>query len=228
MNNKRLERLIVQIILSILIGGLFASVFYGVYKYTGILIEIGSLISKSLSVIGAVLIGLLVKRFVDYQDKIKDLDLNSKAPSSVVELFESQKEAYFKLTYKTSINFSYLSVGALMILACLITPLNEIKSKVGVGVFITVDTGLTVATIFILVCIGYEIILRTEDARKAKAHFEKLKEIESERQTLIDTLNKKLREQRDIDKKTTGKLRENKEFDLRGYLDSLKNEKPEE
>lgn len=228
MNNKRFERFIIQFILSIVFGGLFASVFYGVYKQTGILIEIGSLVSKSLSVIGAVLIGLLVKRFVDYQDKIKDLDLNSKAPSSVVELFESQKEDYFRLTYKTSVNFAYLLAGGVMILACLITPLNEIKSKVGVGAFITVDTGLTVSTIFLLICIGYEIILRTEDARKAKVHFEKLKEIESERQALIETLNKKIREQRDADKKDTGKLRENKEFDMRGYLDSLKKDKPEE
>ncbi|ELY5850609.1 hypothetical protein SNN74_003370 [Cronobacter turicensis] len=228
MNNKKLERFIIQFVLSVVLGGLMASIFYGLYKQTGILVEVGSVVSKSLSVIGAVLVGLLVKRFVDYQDKIKDLDLNSKAPRSVVELFDSQKEDYFRLTYKTPVNFAYLVVAALMILACLITPLDEIKEKVGVGFFITVDTGLTVTTIVLLICLGYEVILRTEDARKAKAHFEKLKETESDRQALIETLNKKIREQRDADKKGTVKLRENKEFDMRGYLDSLRKDNPEE
>ena len=73
MINKRIERFIIQLSLSILIGGLFASVFYGIYNQTGILLEIGSLISKALSLIGAILIGLLVKRFVDIRIRLKIL-----------------------------------------------------------------------------------------------------------------------------------------------------------
>ena len=222
MINKRIERFIIQLSLSILIGGLFASVFYGIYNQTGILLEIGSLISKALSLIGAILIGLLVKRFVDYQDKIKDIELNSKAPSNVVELFEAQKDEYFKLSYRNSINFIYLVVGLFMVLGCLIVPLDQIKENVDIGYFIVVDAGMTVSTVCFLLCVCYEIIVKTEEARKAKLHFEKIKEIEAERQSLIEKLNKKIREQRDADKKDVEKFRGNKDFDLRGYLDTFK------
>lgn len=50
----------------------------------------------------------------------------------------------------------------------------------------------------------------------------KIKEIEAERQSLIEKLNKKIREQRDADKKDVEKFRGNKDFDLRGYLDTFK------
>lgn len=221
MNSKKIERFLTQVLVSFLIGGLITAINYGINQKTGILIEIGSSVSKSLSLIGAVIVGLLIKRFVDYQDKVKDIELNAKAPSSVVQLFDIQKEDYFKATYRSSANMLYLAFSLIMVIICLVIPLDVIKSKASTIAFIVIDTGFTVATLAFLIFVGYEVIIRTEEARKAKNHFDKLKEMEVERQNLIEALNKSIREQRSTDVKTTNKLRENKEFDLRSYLDKL-------
>lgn len=228
MNSKKIERFITQFFLSFVLGGLLSALVYSINQKTGVLIEVGSAVAKSLSVIGAVLVGLLIKRYVDYQDKVKDIELNSKAPSSVAQLFEVQKEDYFKLTYRRPINVIYLACAAIMVVACLVLPLDEIKNKTSTITFVLTDTGFTVATLAFLVFVGYEIILRTEEARKAKLHFEKLRDMEVERQGLIDTLNKKLREQREADKKNSNVLRENKDFNLRGYLDGLEKKSQDE
>lgn len=226
MNSKKIERFLTQVLVSFLIGGLITAINYGINQKTGILIEIGSSVSKSLSLIGAVIVGLLIKRFVDYQDKVKDIELNAKAPSSVVQLFDVQKEDYFKATYRSSANMLYLAFSLIMVIICLVMPLDVIKSKASTIAFIVIDTGFTVATLAFLIFVGYEVIIRTEEARKAKNHFDKLKEMEVERQNLIEALNKSIREQRSTDVKTTNKLRENKEFDLRSYLDKLEKKEP--
>lgn len=221
MNSKKIERFFTQLFISIVIGGLLSALNYGIREKTGVLIEFGSAVSGTLSVIGAVLVGLLIKRYLDYQDKVKDVELNSKAPSTVVQSFELQKDEYFKAAYKHPINKVYLSVASLMVILNVVMPLDDIKSKASVLTFIFVDTGYTVATLSFLVFVGNEVIRRTEEARRAKQHFEKLKEMEVERQSLIETLNKKIREQRESDNKGGGSLRHNKEFNLRGYLDGL-------
>ncbi|MFL6613667.1 MAG: hypothetical protein ACJ8LD_08115 [Pantoea agglomerans] len=228
MSSQKIDRFIKQLALSLVIGGVTSALVYGINEKTGVLIEVGSAISKSLSVIGAILISLLIKRFIDYQDKVKDIELSGKAPSSVVQSFDIQKEDYFKVSYRQPVNMFYMAFAALMVVTCLVLPLDAIKTKTSTLTFILADTGLTVATLSFLFFVGYEITSRTEEARKAKLHFERLKEMEVERQSLIDTLNKKLREQREADKKTNSKLRENKEFDLRNYLDGLENKKTDE
>lgn len=228
MNGIKIERYLKQVLISLIIGGVCSALIYGIHKNTGVLIEIGSVISKSLSLISALVIGFLLKRYVDLQDKIKDVELNNKAPSSVVSSFEAQKDDYFSASYKRPINIIYLATSVLIVLFDLVLPLSEIKSRVDVIYYILVDTGFTVFVVSFISFVSYEIIKRTEEARRVKRHFEKMSSMETERQSLIDSLNKKVREQRDVDKTSTSPLRENKEFDLRGYIDKLEKEDPKE
>ena len=227
MINKRVERYFFYLLLSILLGALTSSIVYGNNARLHVLIEMGAVMSKTLSLVTAVIVGLLIKRYVDLQDKIRDLDLPKKAPANIVANFESQRDEYFKLIEKNSMTYLYLATAVLLALLCIVMPLEEIKKKFSVGYFIAVDTGFTVTTISYLTCLGFEVIRLTESARKVKRYFEGLIATENNRQELIAALNKSLREQRGSDIKEGPRLRENKEFNLRGYIESLENKDDE-
>lgn len=227
MINKRVERYFFYLLLSILLGALTSSIVYGINARLHVLIEMGAVMSKTLSLVTAVIVGLLIKRYVDLQDKIRDLDLPKKAPANIVANFESQRDEYFKLIEKNSMTYLYLATAVLLALLCIVMPLEEIKKKFSVGYFIAVDTGFTVTTISYLTCLGFEVIRLTESARKVKRYFEGLIATENNRQELIAALNKSLREQRGSDIKEGPRLRENKEFNLRGYIESLENKDDE-
>lgn len=227
MINKRIERYISYLLLSMLIGALASCIVYAINAKLSVLIEMGAVISKTLSFFTAFIVGLLIKRYVDLQDKIRDLDLPKKAPATIVASFESQRDEYFKLIEKNPMTYLYLGTAVLFTLLCIVMPLEALKKELSVGYFIAVDTGFTVTTIFYLSCLGFEVLKVTESARKVKRYFEGLIATENNRQELIAALNKSLREQRGSDVKEGPKLRENKEFNLRGYIESLENKEEE-
>lgn len=80
MIKNRVERYAFYIILSILSGVLASSVVYLINYKLNVLVEMGNILSKTLSLITAAIVGLLIKRYVDLQDKIRDLDLPKKTP----------------------------------------------------------------------------------------------------------------------------------------------------
>ncbi|HEM8626198.1 TPA: hypothetical protein U2Q57_000875 [Citrobacter farmeri] len=227
MINNRIERYVSYLLLSFLLGALASCIVYAINDKSNVLIEMGAAISKTLSFFTACIIGLLIKRYVDLQDKIRDLDLPKNTPATIVASFENQRDEYFKLIEKNSMTYLYLGTAVLFTILCIVMPLEALKKALSIGYFIAVDTGFTVTTIIYLCCLGFEVIKVTESARKVKRYFEGLIVTENNRQELIATLNKSLREQRDSDVKEGPKLRENKEFNLRGYIESLESKDEE-
>ncbi|ENZ8586313.1 TPA: hypothetical protein ME655_003230 [Klebsiella pneumoniae] len=225
MIKNRVERYAFYIILSILSGVLASSVVYLINYKLNVLVEMGNILSKTLSLITAAIVGLLIKRYVDLQDKIRDLDLPKKTPPKIVASFEGQRDEYFKLIERNSMTYLYLGTGLLLVLLCMVMPLESLKKVLDIGYFISVDTGFTITTLIYLLCLGFEVVKVTESARKMKRYFDGLIATEISRQELIDALNKSLREQRGSDTKEGPKVRENKEFNLRGYIESLENKK---
>lgn len=225
MIKNRVERYAFYLILSILIGALASCIVYAINAKLNVLVEMGTILSKTLSFFTAAIVGLLIKRYVDLQDKIRDLDLPKKTPAKIAANFEGQRDDYFKLVERSSMTYLYLATGLLLALLCVVMPLEALKKTLSIGYFISVDTGFTITTIVYLCCLGVEVIRVTESARKIKRYFDGLIATEISRQEMIDALNKSLREQRGSETKEGPKLRENKEFDLRGYIESLESKK---
>ncbi|MCS5949800.1 hypothetical protein LNO88_08595 [Klebsiella pneumoniae subsp. pneumoniae] len=126
MIKNRVERYAFYIILSILSGVLASSVVYLINYKLNVLVEMGNILSKTLSLITAAIVGLLIKRYVDLQDKIRDLDLPKKNTPKIVASFEGQRDEYFKLIERNSMTYLYLGTGLLLVLLCMVMPLESL------------------------------------------------------------------------------------------------------
>ena len=127
MIKNRVERYAFYIILSILSGVLASSVVYLINYKLNVLVEMGNILSKTLSLITAAIVGLLIKRYVDLQDKIRDLDLPKKTPPKIVASFEGQRDEYFKLIERNSMTYLYLGTGLLWFYCAWLCPWNHLR-----------------------------------------------------------------------------------------------------
>lgn len=222
MINNMLQTYARNIASSIAIGLICGLVIVFVYSKYSFLIDFDPIISKGISVFSAIIIGIMFKRLIDADDKIKELELPENTPSRIKDYFYDQRHSYILNTTKNKITIAYISTLILFFLMSLTlsSPITKINAYYGVFFNSALTTTCLVFSVHAILFINRQ----TDISRNAKLFLSEIIKTEKERQQLIDTINKNIRDS--VSKVNTTEIRKNKKFNIREYVDNLEKETP--